>query len=118
MPVFICRGVADSSDESGEDSSNSNLEHYLPVTCTGRQPESDVFVFGPNIQLDKHGRTIPSNEQRYLWVPHILDKLHRVVNPLPMIPQSLHGNALQDVVMGIQQLTGENIYSGVFLLGE
>ena len=57
-------------------------------------------------------------QQHYIWIPHIIEKLHRVVNPLSEIPSSLHYNALQDVIWGIQQLSGDNVYSGVFLLGK
>ncbi len=110
------RGADDSSDESS--SEDRGVQHYLPVTCTGRQPGSQVFVFSPTLQLDKYGNVIPPDEQQYLWIPHILDKLHRVVNPLPAFPLSLHCNALQKVIRGIQHLCGDNVYSGVFLLGE
>lgn len=88
------------------------------MICTGQQPNFDVFLFGPTIQFDIHGNQIPLYQQRYIWIPHIIEKLHRVVNPLLLIPSSLHNNALQDVISGIQQLSGNNVYSGVFLLGK
>jgi len=86
------------------------------ITCTGRQLNSDVFVFSPTVHLDKWGNEIPVSEQQYLWIPQILDKLNQVTNPLPYIP-STHDNALQDVVRGIKHLSGDNVYSGVLLLG-
>ncbi len=49
------------------------MQYYLPVTCTGRQPDS---VFGPTVQLDKFGNAIPPGEQLYLWIPLILDKVN------------------------------------------
>lgn len=114
---IIYRGNDDNSEDSESAEEGSSLQAYFPVTCTGQQPNSDVFVFGPTLQFDTSGNLIPLAEQRYIWIPQILEKLHRVVNPLTVIPYNPQGNALKDVVLGIQQLTGENIFSGVTLLG-
>ena len=69
------------------------------------------------MQLDMSGNFIPPCDQRYIWISHIIDKLHRIVNPIQVIPSGLHDNPLQDVISGIQQLTGDNLYSGIILLG-
>ena len=68
------------------------------------------------IQLDVSGNVIPEEERRYLWIPQILEKLNHVTNPLPTF--FAKPNALQDVIRGIGHLCGDNIYSGIFLLGE
>ena len=50
-------------------------------------PNADVFVFGPSLQLDPDGEIIPEEDQQFVWIQEILDKLNCVVNPLPNIPQ-------------------------------
>jgi len=102
--------------ENSAISEEGSQRPYRAVTCTGRQLNSDVFVFSPTVHLDKWGNEIPVSEQQYLWIPQILDKLNQVTNPLSYIP-SAHDNALQDVVRGIKHLSGDNVYSGILLLG-
>lgn len=37
------------------------------VSCIGRQPESDVWVFSPSIQVDINGKEVPLHEQEFYW---------------------------------------------------
>ena len=37
------------------------------VSCIGRQPRSDVWIFNPDVQVDIHGRQLSVDEQEYYW---------------------------------------------------
>jgi len=37
------------------------------VTCIGRQPGSNTWVFNPDIQIDMNGSLIEKDEQCYIW---------------------------------------------------
>lgn len=112
---YTHRGDASDSDTS---SSSSSQRQYTAVICTGRQPNADVFVFGPSLQLDLNGEIIPEEDQQFVWIQEILDKLNRVVNPLPSIPQPGWANPLHSLIEGMQMVAGDNTISGVFLLGK
>jgi hypothetical protein len=110
--MFISCRLEDSDDESDD-----NATQYDAVTCTGRQPNSHVFVFGPNFQVADSGDIIPAEDQRFVWIDEILQKLHRPINPLP--PLSDHSfNHLSKIVTGMRTLSGDNVVSGVYLIGE
>ena len=112
---YTHRGDASDSDTS---SSSSSQRQYTAVTCTGHQPNADVFVFGPRLQLDLNGEIIPEEDQEFVWIQDILDKLNRVVNPLPYIPKPGWANPLYSLIEGMQVIAGDNTISGVFLLGK
>ena len=67
------------------DAEQDSLHYYKAVECTGRQDDSDVYVFGPTLQFDTKGVCIPAEQQQYMWIPHITSKLGSIVNPLPDI---------------------------------
>ena len=48
-------------------SCNSSSSMKTMVSCLGRQPNSDVWVFGPEVQMDLTGRIIPPEELRFFW---------------------------------------------------
>lgn len=85
------------------------------VTCTGLQPGSNVFVFGPEVQLTDDGEAIPVTEQVFIWIDEILVKLQRPVNPLPRLKNVI--NPLDRIISGMHHLSGDNMISGMFLLG-
>ncbi len=37
------------------------------VTCIGRQPNSCVWVFSPNVQINSRGEEIPLHLQQFYW---------------------------------------------------
>ena len=84
------------------------------------QPDSNVFVFGPNIQYDDNGNAIAEKDQIYVWVDGILKKLNQIVNPLTSVSSISH--ALKRVVRGVRKISGDNVMSGIittiYLLGE
>ena len=93
------------------------MDKYKVVTCTGRQEESKVFVFGPTLHFTDKGKQIPLQDQCYVWVPQFLAKTHTIVNTLPPQLPSIN-EPLQFVVRGLQSIAGDNALSGVFLLSE
>lgn len=38
------------------------------VTCVGRQPGSDIWVFGPELQVDHRGKQIKKDYEEYYWL--------------------------------------------------
>ena len=66
----------------------------------GRQPnvqsevDEDVFVFGPDLQIDSCGMMIPECDRKYIWVPEILKQLRQNVNPIQILPPLPTQNAL------------------------
>ena len=53
-------------------SQSSNKRVKTLVTCIGRQPNSDVWVFSPSVQVDSEGLEIPLDQQQYYWYVYIL----------------------------------------------
>lgn len=93
------------------------LHYYKAVECTGRQDDSDVYVFGPTLQFDASGVRIPSEKQQYVWIPHIISKLGSVVNPLPnQLPDI--DRPLTATIKELQSIAGDNTLSGVTLLSK
>lgn len=90
------------------------MKQYKAVSGTGCQPDSNVFVFGPNLQLSGEGEPIPLDEQEYIWIPQILDKLHRTVNPIP--PLISIPSPLKHILEGLHRIAGDNLPSGVYVL--
>ena len=87
---------------------------YDPVTCTGLQPNSEVFVSGPNFQIHEDGSLVLPGRQNFIWIDSILHNLQQPVNPLPPIPDySLEH--LSTLIRGMHSLAGDNILSGMYL---
>lgn len=98
------------------DTEEHTLHFYKAVECTGRQDDSDVYVFGPTLQFDSKGDCIPEEQQQYVWIPHIISKLSSVVNPLPDLPHVQQ--PLTILVKGLQSVAGDNVISGITLLSK
>ena len=83
----------------------------------GRQPNSDVYVLGPDLQFFSDGTAVPVEEQKYVWVPRIMKKLKvsNLLHPLAKLP-NVH-KPLNKLMNGIIQVMGENWPSAVFILG-
>ena len=91
------------------------------VTCIGRQPNSDVFVLGPDLHFTSDGRLIEKESREYKFIPTLLKQLgglkgSSVIRFLPECPPEK--DALQEVVKGIQRIGGENAMCGLFSLGK
>lgn len=108
-----------SEDECDSDSEveGEPITTYKPVVCMGRQPHSDVYVLGPNLQFFSDGTVIPVEEQTYVWVPRIIKnlKISNLLHPITQLP-SVH-QPLNKLTNGILQIMGENWPSTIFILG-
>ena len=91
--------------EDSDDESDDSATQYDAVTCSGRQPNSNVFVFGPNFQVRDNGDLIPAEDQRFIWIDEILHKLQRPLNPLSD-HSFIH---LTKIVTGMHTLSGDNV---------
>ena len=91
-----------------------------PVTCIGRQPNSEVFVLGPKLQFSSVGEPIEKDDQEFKFIPILLKQLGALkcaapVQSLPALPSEV--NPLREAVTGIQRIGGENAMCGLFCLG-
>ena len=107
------------SDKNASDDEEGGAlkKKFNPVVCSGRQPGTDIFIVGPELQFTKEGREIPVHDQDYVWVPYILKKLKKdcVISPLIMLPSLSH--PLKNLVEGLKAVTEENFISSLFILG-
>ena len=91
------------------------------VTCIGRQPNSEVFVLGPELQFSSLGEPIEKDNQKFKFIPTLLKQLGALkctapVQSLPTLPSDV--SPLQEAVVGIQRIGGENAMCGLFCLGK
>ena len=105
------------SDSDGEDTQYAGSNALKPVVCLGWQPGSDVFVLGETLQFRSTGEIISPDEQQYVFIRLILEKLGmantiRPINTLPDIP-----NPLYTVMEGIHKVAGDNHICALFCLG-
>ena len=107
------------SSSTGSDSDSDNgVTQYKAVTCTGRQPGSDIYVIGPELQFFSDGTLIPTDTQEYVWIPEILRKLHvdKISAPLNTLPDVHH--PLRRVLKGMFRACGDNFISALFMLSK
>lgn len=97
------------------DSDDDSCNQIKSVSCMGRQPGSEVFVFGPNLQFSSEGHIIPPSEQEYVWIPDIMKRSNCVINPITSIPEIQL--PLKHVTEGLLKLSGQNLPSALFVAG-
>lgn len=105
-------------DSSAESDTAAESEEKHAVVCMGRQPNSDVYVLGPNLQFWSDGTLIPCTDQKYVWIDYLLKKLKLLnyVNPLKELP--VQRRPLHYAVKGLKKLCGQNALSAIHILGE
>lgn len=42
------------------------------VSRVGRQPDSSTWVLSPHVQIDRHGKEIPKQKQKFFWSVSIM----------------------------------------------
>ena len=84
----------------------------------GRQPNSDVFVVGPELQFYSTGSPIPPDLQQYIWIPEILCKLHidKILAPVSTIPHIT--NPLKKLMKGMARVSGDNFIGSLCMLSK
>lgn len=118
VPVCCYHFLLTYSQEDSDQSEDESFNQYDAVTCTGLQPGTDVYVFGPDFQVSSDGSVIPTNQQGFVWVEEILHKLQRPVNPLsPPAATDLNFD-FRYIVNGMLKVAGDTIFSGMYLLGK
>ena len=87
----------------------------MPVICTGRQPNSDVYVIGPELQFNSDGTRIAPERQQYIWIPQVLQKLHvdKVIAPHSTIPEVYH--PLRSLLKAMKELSGDNFLGSIYI---
>ena len=72
-----------SHDNCSDDEDGPQIpKHYKPVVCLGRQPSLEPYVLGPELQFYAIGRCVPVEDQDFIWIPEVLEKLllHRLIS--------------------------------------
>ncbi len=118
MWIIACLFSEEEFDPNDADHCATVRRVYKPVTALGRQPQSDVYIIGPNLHFHSDGTPIPSERQEYIWLPHILQKLKVPFTPLAALPVVDNRNALQYLLTSMGQILGSNHFSGLFMLSK
>ena len=81
----------------------------------GRQPADNVYVFTTVSHFKEDGTLIPEQQQQYVMIPSILEKLGI---PSPCIPRISRGGGVklvvdivQDTINAIQYLYIQHVYN-------
>ena len=109
-----------SGSESEMDTEGEIKSTMKAVTCIGRQPNSDVFVLGPDLHFTSDGKHIEKENQEFKYIPLLLKQLGALKSSsaIQSLPEcSAEKDALQQVVEGMQRIGGENAMCGLFCLG-
>ncbi len=118
---FKDHASSSSSDTDSEGEAHDQLHRcktLKPVVCMGCQPGSDVFVIGETLQFRSNGEIIPPDEQEYVYIPLILEKLglSKMICPIAALPSVQH--PLHTVMEDIHQVAGDNEICALFCLGK
>ena len=116
--IYRFKDLTSSSDSDSEKEGKGNASKVLkPVECLGRQPGSDIFVLGETLQFRSNGESIPRDEQEYVYVPYILEKLglSKSISPISNLPDV--PDPLYTVMEGIHHVAGDNQTCALFCLG-
>lgn len=97
---------------------------YQAASCVGRQPNTDVWVFGPNLQLSGDGSITNAEASSILWVQEVVDmedgqskRRSTECSGLPDIKLPLYGYALRDVIKAVINTVHDNTMAGIFTIG-
>ncbi len=71
---------------------HQGAQTFTAVTGLGKQPDSDVYVFGPNLYFSSNGDLIAENQRLFVWVKEIADRIgfrYQEIAPFPACRWSL-----------------------------
>ncbi len=101
---------------------NGTKQSYTATSCIGRQPDSDIWVFGEDLQLSGDGSIVEDQTSTFIWVRDVFllevggsKKIEQW--PLPSVKQLLYSYALRDVVKSLYLTLHDNAMAGVFTTG-
>ena len=102
---------------SDEADSDVECTEYKPVVCLGWQPGSNIFVIGEDLQFTDTGDIIPKEQQQFIYIPQIMEKLGMTRNVLKALPTT--ENPLKDLIGGFYEVAGDgNKACALFCLGK
>ena len=118
-PIFINskKPPAVSDLEEELDLETARDQSYIAVCNIGRQPYSDVYVIGPDLQYTMEGELIAKEKQVYAWIPEILSKLKMPMSMIPMECLPVIEDPLGLLVSKMHDILGDNHISGLYILG-
>ena len=96
---------------------------YKAALCVGCQPKSDVWVFGPNLQISGDGSITNPDTSGILWVQDVIDledgrrKTVTEYTGLPNVRLPLYGYAIRDVIKALINTVHDNTMAGIFTIG-
>lgn len=81
----------------------------------GCQLHSNVYVLGPTVQFSSDGTLIPPEEQKYVWVSHVIMKLQisNLIHSLSTLPTLEQPQ--RRLLDGIVQIMGQNWSDAVLI---
>ena len=96
---------------------NGVRETYKAACCIGRQPDSNIWVVGPDLQLNDNGEVVNEEDTFITWVKDIFELGHRSAKILPRVQLPLSSLALGDVVKSLFSTLHNNGPAAVFTIG-
>ena len=90
---------------------------YEAVCCIGRQPNSDVWVLGENLQLNGDGVVVTAEETSIIWVKAILES-ERTATHWPEVTLPLCSLTLGEMVESLMSMLHHNGIAAVFTIGK
>lgn len=97
---------------------------FKAAVCIGRQPYSDVWVFGPDLQLTAEGDITNHEASSILWVQEVFNmeeggKMHKKdqTGPLPSVKLPLYSYSLRDVIKALINTVHDNTMAAIFTIG-
>ena len=94
---------------------------YKAAVCIGRQPNIEVWVFGPDLQLAANGWVTTAESTSILWVKEVFNieegKRRDQAGCLPSIRLPLYGHALYQVIKALLNTVHDNLMAAIFTIG-
>ena len=106
---------------------NGEQDTYKAARCVGKQPESDFWIFGPELQLNGDGEIVNEEVTSTIWVQTIFDadehglgngRKRKSVRYMPSIKLPLNSLALGEIVKLLLNVIHNNGTAGVFTIGK
>ena len=95
---------------------------FKAAVCVGRQPDSNVWVLGNDVQIDSSGAVVRKQDQEILWINAVFEMEEgyrkEPCSLLPKICLPLCSLTLGDVVGSLKDIIHDNFMAGVFTIGK
>ena len=98
---------------------------FKAAVCVGKQPSSDVWIFGPDIQITAKGILTNPEASSMLWVQEVFDmedggKMKKMdqAGSLLAVHLPLYGYSLRDVIKALVDTVQHNAMAAIFTKGK